>query len=310
MELAQFNAQSVKPLLAVFDELGPTVFLEVAERCAELNIVGPLLCWAFQHSDENSGTFRAKVLSADMQFFDQVNREAAFYECFPGNPKVGRIIPPPLPLPLPSTAADQSSSSTPAQPQLKQGETPAVTSRPWVPAEQKKQQHHPAPTHSSSNGSTSASTTSAAPARSKGQQPPVSLTYRQDDEELAEKAEAETEALRQRALKEVARLRANGLLPAEGTAEMGATSPFKQGEPHGHSHGHEHGHSHAAHAHDGSSSGSSSSGSSSSRNGYGPGYRVGVGVVMLAFVAAGVAIWLGKLGMLDVDMDWWLTGAR
>ena len=114
--MAGGNAQAMKPLLAVFDECGPAAFLDLCQRLVRLRCTGHLLAWAFdfvQHDPltlvrivgggdgeeekEESGGDEAGVGEKGegeahlLAMVAAVNGQAAFYECFAGNAKVGRM---------------------------------------------------------------------------------------------------------------------------------------------------------------------------------------------------------------------------
>lgn len=92
MRMAHFNAQSLKPLLAYFQKNGGKNYLDFCLFLLDLNMVGPLLSWAFQFCKENIDEFEAKVLSRDRELIEHVNQQADFYSSFSENEPVGRII--------------------------------------------------------------------------------------------------------------------------------------------------------------------------------------------------------------------------
>ena len=101
-----------QPLLALFDECGPPCFLDACLLLIQLDCTGLLLAWAFEYAQDephillrllqqqeaqqqsdtkerlhNAGEDQVSLL----ELVAYVNRQAAFYECFPGNERVGRM---------------------------------------------------------------------------------------------------------------------------------------------------------------------------------------------------------------------------
>ena len=100
----------------MFDECGPSVFLEVCVRLVDLQCTGHLLAWAYEfahhqpltlvqlvtdtssslpqpptpHSPDQNLPSQSLTLPSLISF---VNTQAAFYECFPGHRTVGRMVP-------------------------------------------------------------------------------------------------------------------------------------------------------------------------------------------------------------------------
>jgi len=113
--LAGGNAQAVKPLLALFDECGPSSFLDASLVFISLDCTGLLLAWAFEYAQEEphillrllqQQTHKQSSAEEKRQQDEQedgevelslsglveyVNRQAAFYECFPGHQRVARM---------------------------------------------------------------------------------------------------------------------------------------------------------------------------------------------------------------------------
>ena len=113
--MAGGNAQAMKPLLAVFDECGPRRLLELCMRLLQLQCSGHLLAWAFecvQHeplelvrivewerkeeekkssSEDGADGGKEEAAARLRALVAAVNQQAAFYECFPGHGKVGRM---------------------------------------------------------------------------------------------------------------------------------------------------------------------------------------------------------------------------
>ena len=94
----------VQPLLAVFDVCGPSAFLDLCLRLLDLHCTGHLLAWAFDFASHDPTTFHDLVTAAPpvsraasdsaptlSSLVSHVNSQAAFYECFPGHGRVGRM---------------------------------------------------------------------------------------------------------------------------------------------------------------------------------------------------------------------------
>eukprot|EP01126_Amoeba_proteus_P029721 TRINITY_DN2934_c0_g1_i4.p1 TRINITY_DN2934_c0_g1~~TRINITY_DN2934_c0_g1_i4.p1 ORF type:complete len:158 (-),score=30.44 TRINITY_DN2934_c0_g1_i4:78-551(-) len=85
INLAKKNAQSVKPLLAVFEECGPKLFLDLCLVLVSSNITGPRIWWSFEYCGEDSIVFVRKVTDRDPDLIDYIEKQAKLYMCFPGN---------------------------------------------------------------------------------------------------------------------------------------------------------------------------------------------------------------------------------
>lgn len=81
---------NLQPLLAVYEEKGPKVFLKVALQAVQLGAIGLLLAWAWSFSEERVDLFIENIKQGKKELVDYVNKQAALFECFPENPKVGR----------------------------------------------------------------------------------------------------------------------------------------------------------------------------------------------------------------------------
>ena len=106
-------AAAAQPLLALFDECGPSSFLDACLALIAVDCTGLLLAWAFEYAQEEphillnllqqqaqkrSDTEERKQLQTEEEdelslsgLVAHVNRQAAFHECFPGNERVGRM---------------------------------------------------------------------------------------------------------------------------------------------------------------------------------------------------------------------------
>lgn len=82
---------NLKPLVEIYDELGGKVFLEFCLKCCDINLCGILICWAFNFSKNDISTLLKNVEEGNLTMVDEVNQKAEFFECFPENPKVGRL---------------------------------------------------------------------------------------------------------------------------------------------------------------------------------------------------------------------------
>ena len=103
-----------QPLLALYDECGPSPFLDACLLLLQLDCTGLLLAWAFDYAQEEPHVLfsvlqqqqkthlqvdaaEQKQQPADEEqlslsgLIAYVNRQAAFHECFPGNERVGRM---------------------------------------------------------------------------------------------------------------------------------------------------------------------------------------------------------------------------
>jgi len=127
LSLSHGNAQALKPLLSLFDSVGPLSFLQICRSLLQHQCVGLLLAWTDEHLNHNtdrlltlfspqtptvigdssyssgsgssSGSSAGNGSSSDSSsalddLIQSVNRQAAFFECFPGNPRVGRMSKP------------------------------------------------------------------------------------------------------------------------------------------------------------------------------------------------------------------------
>jgi hypothetical protein len=91
LELAQYNASALKPLLSLFDFYGPKKFLSLCLLLIKYNLRGHLLCWAWQYVAQDCAQFLLLLQQQDSEFFQFCNKQAQFHECFPGNTAVGRV---------------------------------------------------------------------------------------------------------------------------------------------------------------------------------------------------------------------------
>ena len=102
-----------QPLLSLYDECGPSTFLDGCLLLLQLDCTGLLLAWAFEYAQEEPHVLfellqqqrheqQIDAAEQKLQPVDEVerslsglvayvNRQAAFHECFPGNERVGRM---------------------------------------------------------------------------------------------------------------------------------------------------------------------------------------------------------------------------
>jgi len=92
LRLSFKNAQSLHPLVDVYNQFGAKTFLNLSENLLLMKIVGKLVCWAYMFCESDSKKFVEKVLAGDKELINYVNQQAEFFECFSENGKVGRAI--------------------------------------------------------------------------------------------------------------------------------------------------------------------------------------------------------------------------
>lgn len=107
--LANDNVYSLRPLLDMVDVHGIEGFLPFSLTLLDYSLTGHLLAWAYEYADEDIDLL-AQLLQETVSegtgqmntnpdpsgstsltgLIDYVNKQADYYECFPGNEKVGR----------------------------------------------------------------------------------------------------------------------------------------------------------------------------------------------------------------------------
>jgi len=92
LAIAKDNAQALKPLLAVFEEHGPELFLEFSKDLIKLKLLGHPIWWAFEFCSQDTSKLLVEVKSPTDEMVEFVNKKIDFHACFAGNEKYRKLL--------------------------------------------------------------------------------------------------------------------------------------------------------------------------------------------------------------------------